>query len=262
MKIADFGFSRTLESNSTRSYIGTAGYLAPELRQGKDYSTPADCWALGVILYLLLSGHLPFPPEAHPIPPTEAANLVTRFAIKFPKAQWAKVSHFAKELIWALLQVNPDDRFSAADVCSHPWVLGKAPVANEPLATVEVLHNRAQRSGHILPHFHSFVVEPHQRTTNPTMRLPSPVIAPQRPQQQNPMLPLPQHHGSPPDRESTRNPARLGQGSATDEIYLARHRSGRRSKSPEIDPELSWRHRSGRRSTSPREMADPELSWP
>ena len=85
VKITDFGYSRILGNNTTKSYLGTAGYLAPELRQGKEYSESVDVWALGVITYVLLSGHLPFPPESHPI--QRSAAMVSRFAVKFNKQQ-------------------------------------------------------------------------------------------------------------------------------------------------------------------------------
>jgi serine/threonine protein kinase len=185
VKIADFGFSRSLGTATTRSYIGTAGYLAPELRQGKAYSKSVDVWALGVIMYVLLSGHLPFPPEAHPI--LEQDNMVKRFALKFHKAQWSTISMSAKELIWAMLQVDPDERCTARDVCQHPWVKGKPLVSDAPLATVEKLRKRAEQRNKALPRFHSFFVEPHQQSksdgkvkiilpsppTNPIKREPS-----------------------------------------------------------------------------------------
>ena len=48
------------ESETTRSFLGTRGYLAPELLQRRAYKKSVDVWALGVIVYVLLCGCLPF----------------------------------------------------------------------------------------------------------------------------------------------------------------------------------------------------------
>ena len=65
IKIIDFGFSKNCER--TQSFLGTHGYLAPEMMAHEKYTTAVDMWALGVCAYALLSGYLPFdemePPE-------------------------------------------------------------------------------------------------------------------------------------------------------------------------------------------------------
>ena len=65
IKIIDFGFSKNCER--TQSFLGTHGYLAPEMMAHEAYTTAVDMWALGVCAYALLSGYLPFdemePPE-------------------------------------------------------------------------------------------------------------------------------------------------------------------------------------------------------
>lgn len=62
VKIGDFGISRTLDKTqmAATSMIGTPYYLSPEMVEGKPYSTKADIWALGIILYQLCSFKLPF----------------------------------------------------------------------------------------------------------------------------------------------------------------------------------------------------------
>ena len=61
LKIADFGVARVLRHNQT-SYegIGTPAYFAPELLKGEGHTYPADWWAVGIIMYQMLSGVLPF----------------------------------------------------------------------------------------------------------------------------------------------------------------------------------------------------------
>lgn len=62
IKLIDFGFTTFV--NNTRlleTYCGSSAYAAPEIIAGKKYSGPeVDCWSLGVILYTIVAGYLPF----------------------------------------------------------------------------------------------------------------------------------------------------------------------------------------------------------
>jgi len=59
VKIADFGFTTNQSVSETRK--GTAGYMCPEIEIGTDYSAAqGDIFALGVVLFIMRSGHPPF----------------------------------------------------------------------------------------------------------------------------------------------------------------------------------------------------------
>lgn len=121
VKIIDFGLSKRLEGQNTQSFLGTRGYLAPEMLQRLEYSRAVDIWALGVLVFVLLCGCLPFDDEAHYIPPDDIVS--DKFHLRFPR--WAtNLSDSAKDLLSRLLDINPHRRLTAAQALKHPWVIG------------------------------------------------------------------------------------------------------------------------------------------
>lgn len=62
VKLIDFGLAMRAEKNPPmKDFCGTPNYVAPEILSGEEYEgKPADCWALGVVLYLMLVGRFPF----------------------------------------------------------------------------------------------------------------------------------------------------------------------------------------------------------
>lgn len=59
VKLIDFGLSKQSSSSSLSTIAGTPYYMAPEVLEGY-YNNKCDIWSLGVLLYVLLSGYLPF----------------------------------------------------------------------------------------------------------------------------------------------------------------------------------------------------------
>ena len=62
VRIADMGSAVKLNSAAEKLTfkIGTPGYVAPEILEGKPYSFPVDIWSLGCLMHLLIGGNLPF----------------------------------------------------------------------------------------------------------------------------------------------------------------------------------------------------------
>ena len=118
VKIGDFGLAAKVEIPGQRkwSVCGTPNYMAPEmLKADKGHSYEVDNWAVGVVMYTLLYGRMPF--ETSEIKTTH--RRIRRCMYSFPED--IPVSSSAKDLISRLLHPNPDLRLSLPDVHAHPF---------------------------------------------------------------------------------------------------------------------------------------------
>jgi len=132
VKIIDFGLSKCMTEPVAQSFLGTRGYLAPEMLQRRNYTKAVDTWALGVIVFVLLCGCLPFDDDSATVPTDELVR--AKFVLRFPR--WAKnLSPSAKDLLSHLLDVNPSRRYTAEQALDHPWVTGKAAPKGNLLAS-------------------------------------------------------------------------------------------------------------------------------
>jgi len=123
VKIIDFGLSKCMTEPVAQSFLGTRGYLAPEMLQRRNYTKAVDTWALGVIVFVLLCGCLPFDDDSATVPSDDLVR--AKFVLRFPR--WAKnLSPSAKDLLSHLLDVNPARRYTAEQALDHAWVTGKA----------------------------------------------------------------------------------------------------------------------------------------
>ncbi len=137
LKLGDFGLATIIEFDGERkrSLCGTPNYLAPEILDGKKgYSFEVDIWSIGVIVYTLLIGKLPF--EAKKV--TKTSELYKRIRLKnysFP--QNAKISSPAKELIENILVLEPHKRPSLEDILKSDFMnMGTSIPKTLPLSTL------------------------------------------------------------------------------------------------------------------------------
>lgn len=103
---------------------GTKEYFAPEVVD-QSYGPQADVWALGCVMYEMLSGEQAFPVREHD---TEAKfyGRIQRGEYDFARPVWNNVSDEAKDLIRKMLVVDPSKRWSASECLKHPWITGEA----------------------------------------------------------------------------------------------------------------------------------------
>ncbi|XP_070000795.1 serine/threonine-protein kinase SIK3 isoform X4 [Penaeus vannamei] len=116
IKLADFGFSNFYTPGVLLStWCGSPPYAAPELFEGKAYDGPkADIWSLGVILYVLVCGYLPF--DANTLQTLRSIVVAGKFRIPF------FMSAECENLITKMLQVDPDRRLSIERIMQHKWI--------------------------------------------------------------------------------------------------------------------------------------------
>ena len=115
LKIIDFGLSVLDSKNDLlNTHCGSPCYASPEMVEGKSYrGQPADIWSSGIILFLMLTGHLPF---------NELTNKKLYAKIRTGKYTIPKdLSNEVKDLIKKLLEINPRKRIKISEIKEHPW---------------------------------------------------------------------------------------------------------------------------------------------
>jgi WD40 repeat protein len=136
VKLADFGLSKRLESTAYHTESGTQAYMAPEILNYLDpntrrvgYTNAVDLWAVGCIVYRLVTGVVPFSPAPWPL------IQYCKDRLLFPNGplssigfkQGSSCSSFIRELLAA----EPKERPSATQALNHPWIEYKFPKLSE-----------------------------------------------------------------------------------------------------------------------------------
>ncbi|KAL1428316.1 hypothetical protein MTO96_002704 [Rhipicephalus appendiculatus] len=137
VKLIDFGLCakpRTRMTASLRTSCGSAEYAAPEVLAGRKYSgSGADIWSMGVLLYVLLCGRLPF----------NADNMAVLFSMiqqgKYNCPEY--LSDRCVHLLSRMLATSPDRRITMAQLVNHPWLMEGygSPVSVESTCSVSLL---------------------------------------------------------------------------------------------------------------------------
>ncbi|XP_075402695.1 serine/threonine-protein kinase SIK2 isoform X3 [Tenrec ecaudatus] len=122
IKIADFGFGNFFEHGELlATWCGSPPYAAPEVFEGQQYEGPQlDIWSMGVVLYVLVCGALPF--DGPTLPILRQRVLEGRFRIPY------FMSEDCEHLIRRMLVLDPAKRLSIAQIKEHKWMLVEVPV--------------------------------------------------------------------------------------------------------------------------------------
>lgn len=126
IKVADFGLSRHINPDSkAQTACGTPFYVAPDILLADNnfgYGPAVDMWAVGVILYILLSGRLPFSGGDQDDNDEALFTNILEAKLVWKKPQFDVVSDVAKDLISHLIVADPNLRFSAKQALEHPFI--------------------------------------------------------------------------------------------------------------------------------------------
>src|SRR5919202_764793 len=117
VKVADFGIARAASSTATATGIvlGTAGYLSPEQAKGEPVGPRSDLYSLGVVLYEMLTGNLPYEADS------AIAQAVKHISEppRSPREANPEVSEALDALTTRLIAKNPEDRYPSASALAN-----------------------------------------------------------------------------------------------------------------------------------------------
>lgn len=131
-KLTDFGWSNYINSEIRSTYCGTPVYLAPEMIKEIGHDEHLDIWCIGVLIFELLTGYVPFMGTDFKKLNDNIMNL---------KIQWPKDMNLeAKNLISKILKPDPQDRISLEEMVKHPFFKKNLPdvdiVLKKPVKTI------------------------------------------------------------------------------------------------------------------------------
>ncbi|CAN8099717.1 unnamed protein product [Discula destructiva] len=129
VKLLDFGFAREYEgkTNYLQTFCGTICYSAPEMLKGEKYAgEKVDVWSLGIILYALLCGELPFDDDDDDVTRRKILTEEPKYPDHIPPE--------ALSLIKQLLSKRPFPRPGLLDILNHPFLAEHAPEQRTILA--------------------------------------------------------------------------------------------------------------------------------
>lgn len=117
VKIIDFNISMFKQNENSVAPAGTIDYMAPEVFDGKA-DEKVDMWSCGVILYLMVTGYLPFGAESE----EDVKKAIKTGKFSYPPHLESEISSECKDLISVLLSKNPSNRLSASQALNHPFL--------------------------------------------------------------------------------------------------------------------------------------------
>ena len=121
VKLLDFGMASPYDpANPIRAAMGTPGYLSPESCHKVPHTPAMDIWSLGVILFVMLCGRMPY--SHMQIEALQYPQIDFRMSPGYKSPRFRGLSRPARHLVMRLLERDPRERATAEEVLSHPWM--------------------------------------------------------------------------------------------------------------------------------------------
>jgi Neu-associated kinase len=117
IKLIDFGLSNYTKSELCITQCGSPAYAAPELLAHKKYGSKVDVWSIGVNMYAMLTGNLPFTVE-----PFNIKSLYNKMMKNEMNPIPEHLSKSGEDLLRKLLNPDPLKRISLKEAMEHPWI--------------------------------------------------------------------------------------------------------------------------------------------
>lgn len=119
IKLADFGLSKLVgPGEQLHVACGTIGYVAPEVLDQQPYGKEIDVWSMGVVLYLLLRGRLPF--DSKDKDTVMQRTLEAR--LDLTGAYWSKLTPYVLDFLKKVLARDPEERLTVEQALEHSWI--------------------------------------------------------------------------------------------------------------------------------------------
>jgi len=146
IKVCDFGLSKIMKGQSKlKTVCGTWAYCAPEVINHEDYSHEVDCWALGVLQYVFISGYHPFDVYGD-TPEPQLFKKILDVEYDFDDPAWEDVSTDCKTLINKLLEYQPHKRLSMDQYLKSAWINSEGTETHQPQVVARLTAAVSRRS--------------------------------------------------------------------------------------------------------------------
>jgi serine/threonine protein kinase len=150
LRLIDFGLCATTYCNTLKGFVGSAGYSAPEVLLGVEYSEKCDVFSLGICLYTMRHGLPPFRAAPH-----DSLLLVSmieqlRFGCEF--------SDQMMDLIRKMIAPKQSERIELLDIANHPWMAGFPQTTTSPIVPRPIIFFKVQKIADILKFRRKFVM--------------------------------------------------------------------------------------------------------